>query len=156
MLLKRLLATCFTHFKPEKLKKRVIKLSFDTNFRLIGISTRLSAHKLSWLLNAQIDTRFKQIDDLVLTSNQNENNLAFAVYEFEAKSDLIYKLIENKKSSGILIKKLNIDYLLKIEGSFSEKTIDQLVKKIRKTESINACLLIDNKNIKQKDIDLLA
>ena len=132
------------------MKKKLIKLSIDTNFSLIGISTRLSAHKLSWLLNTQLETNFKQVGDLLLA------DIHYAVYEHNAKSDLTYKLIENKNNSGTLIKKLNnIDYLLKVEGDFSEKHIENLVKKIRETDNIIACLSINNQNLKQKELDLL-
>lgn len=138
------------------LKKKIIKLSFETDFQLIGISTRLSAHKLSWLLNIQIDTNFKQVDDLLIKKNENGLGLNFAVYEYETKSGLIYKLFENKNNSGIFIKKLNnIDYLLKIDGNISEKNKERLIKKIRETESVVACLSIDIQNIKQKEMNLL-
>jgi hypothetical protein len=132
------------------MKKKLIKLSIDTNFSLIGIATWLSAHKLGWLLNTQLETNFKQVGDLLLA------DIHYAVYEHNAKSDLTYKLIENKNKSGTFIKKLNnIDYLLKVEGDFSEKHIETLVKRIRETDNIIACLSINNQNLKQKELDLL-
>ena len=138
------------------MKKKIIKLFIDTDFRIIGISTRLSAHKLSWLLNSELTTDFKQIDDLILKSTDSYTDLHHAVYEYSTRTGITYKLIENKNNTSILIKKLNnIDYLLKIEGDFSEKNTELLVKRIREIENIIACLNIQTQTFKQKELDLI-
>ncbi|MEN8118756.1 MAG: IPExxxVDY family protein [Bacteroidota bacterium] len=139
------------------MKKKVIKLSVENEFKLIGIATSFSTHKLSWLLNTRLNTDFKQTKDLILRSKDSEKDTNYSVYEYDTKSGITYSLIENNSNSGILIKQLNnIDYLLKIEGGFSDKNMEQLTKKIRETDHIIACLIIDIQNIKQKEIDLIS
>jgi len=133
------------------LKKKIIKLSIETKFKLIGIATRISAHKLSWLLNTELNTDFKQASDLIL------NNTNHAIYEHDTNTGVFFHLIENKNDSVTLIKQLkNIDYLLKIEGDFSKNQITQLTKKIRNIESITACLTIDIQKLKQKEVELIS
>jgi len=124
---------------------------------LIGIATRISAHKLSWLLNTKLDINFQQVSDLILKSTEPGKNSNYAQYEYDTNIGILYRLIENKCDSGILIKQLNnIDYLLKIEGDFSENQLTKLVKKIRDTESISACLKIDIQKLKKKELDLIS
>ena len=55
------------------MKKKIIKLSVESEFMLIGISARVSTHKLSWLLNSKLSVDFKQAEDLVIESNNPEN-----------------------------------------------------------------------------------
>ncbi len=139
------------------MKKKIIKLSVETDFKLIGIATRISTHKLSWLLNNNLQTDFKQADDLFLNSTEAEKNNTYAIYAYDTNTELSYRLIENKTDSGTLIKQLkNIDYLLKIEGDFSENQQTQLIKKIRTFENIDACLIIDIQKLKQKEIELIS
>ncbi len=135
------------------LKKKVIKLLVEAEFKLIGIATRFSTHKLSWLLNTNLNTDFKQTSDLILKSKNSGKDTNYSIYEYDSKSGITYSLIENNNNTGILIKQLNnIDYLLKIEGESSDKHIEELAKKIRETDHIIACLIIDTQSIKQKDL----
>ena len=139
------------------MKKKVIKLTIDAEFKLIGIATRFRTHKLSWLLNTNLNTDFKQTSDLILKSKNSEKDTNYSIYEYDSKSGITYSLIENNNNEGILIKQLNnIDYLLKIEGAFSNKHIEELAKKIRETDHIIACLIIDTQNIKKKDLDQIS
>lgn len=139
------------------MKKKIIKLSVETEFKLIGISTRISTYKLSWLLNSNLKTDFKQASDLILKSKDPGKSANYSIYEYDTKTGIIYSLIQNKNNTGTLIKQLNnIDYLLKVEGDFSDKYIEQLAKKIRETENIIACLIIDNHKLKQKELDLIS
>jgi len=136
------------------LKKKVIKLQINTEFKLIGIVSRLSAYKLSWLFNKEINTEFKQTHDLVLKSPGKDK--VFVVFESDTNKDVTYRLIENKNDSGTLIRQLsNVDFLLKIDGGFSDKNIEHLIKKMRSIDDIIASLSIDILTLKQKEISLL-
>ena len=139
------------------MKGKLIKLLDETEFMLIGIASRLSMHKLIWLLNNKLNTNFKQADDIVYTKNKQADTINFTIYTHEESSELIYRVIENKNTSGILINQLkNIDYLLKIEGDLHKSQLNNINKNIREIANINASLIIDIKNIKQKEIDLIS
>ena len=139
------------------MKSKIIKLLDKTEFKLIGIASRLSIHKLIWLLNSKLNTNFKQADDIVYTKNKQSETINFAIYTHEENSELIYRIIENKNISGILVKQLkNIDYLLKFEGEIHDNQLNTINKNIREIENINASLIIDIKNIKQKEIDSIS
>ncbi len=109
-------------------------------------------HKISWLLNQELNFDFHRLDEM----NEKDSDIAFSVYQHE-NDTAIFSLIENKSQKGILIKKLNtIDYLLKIEGEFTKYELEQILKKIRQTSGILACLNIDLSVLKKRDIDLLS
>ncbi|MCF6239832.1 MAG: IPExxxVDY family protein [Bacteroidales bacterium] len=133
------------------MKTKIINLNEDAEFNLLGISSKLSMHKISWLLNQQLDFNFHRFDE------HGESNLdkEFSVYQYEDDT-AIYNLIENKSKDGLLLKKLNtIDYLLKIEGELTKLDFEQLQKKIRQIPEVYACLNIDISVLKKKELDLL-
>lgn len=134
------------------MKEKIIRLSESQEFKLLGISSKLSMHKISWLLNQELNFDFHRLDEM----NEKDSDIAFSVYQHE-NDTAIFSLIENKSQKGILIKKLNtIDYLLKIEGEFTKYELEQILKKIRQTSGILACLNIDLSVLKKRDIDLLS
>ncbi len=134
------------------MKEKIISLSDGQEFKLLGISSKLSMHKICWLLNQELNFDFHRLDEM----NEKDTDKAFSVYQHE-NDTAIFSLIENKSKKGSLLKKLNtIDYLLKIEGAFTNYELEQIQKKIRQTSGILACLNIDLSVLKKREIDLLS
>ena len=108
-------------------------------------------HKLSWLLNENLNFDFHRLDE------ENPSERKFAVYQHETEQ-ATYSLIENKSNTeGLLIKKLpNIDFFLKIEGDISKTELEKIIKKIKEADNIYACLQIELSKLKKKDIELLS
>ena len=133
------------------MKEKILKLQENIHFKLLGISSKLSIHKLSWALNENLNFEFQRLE------SENENSgKEFEIFHHETPQ-AVFSLIENKSNSGLLIKKLpNIDYFLKIEGNIFEENLNLLIKKIRQTSNIYACLIIDISLLKKKDIELLS
>lgn len=134
------------------MKEKVISLPENYDFRLLGISSNLSIHKLGWLLNTRLSFNFSLLD----TPLKASENTDFSVYQHEGSQGVV-NLVENKNKSGLLIKKLpNIDYLLKIDGFYSQKDFDLLVKNIRQIADIYACLIVDVNVLKKTELNLIS
>lgn len=134
------------------MKEKIIRLSESKEFKLLGISSKLSMHKISWLLNQELNFDFHRIEEM----NEIDSDNTFSVYQHE-NNTTTFTLIENKSSKGLLLKKLNtVDYLLKIEGEITNSELEQTQKKIRSIQGILACLNIDLSVLKKKDMDLLS
>ncbi len=135
----------------HELKEKVINLSGDADFELIGISSKLSMHKLSWQLNQLLAFDFRRLDEDIDTAKDRK----FSVYQYDA-ANATYILLENKSRGALLLKKLpNIDYLLKIEGDLTDSEFKSLIKKIRQVPDVYACLNIELSVLSKKEIDLL-
>lgn len=118
-------------------KNRVIKLTVepDFNFTLIAISTSLNDYNLSWALNENLNISLKRDEDIELISGEEKT---FSLYRCcKGEQALSYSLVCNKSDSGILVKEMsNIDFFLKIEGSFFEGEADQIIDSIKNTKNI--------------------
>ena len=132
------------------MKKKIIKLSLNRQFQLIGIVTNLSSYKLSWLINSNIEFNLAQLDDIVIENNNKTQN--FSSYVFEDISEVTYNLISNKSDNNILIKKLkNIDFFIKIEPNLTDKQKNNLIEKLKKIDNIISVLEIDTQNLSSTD-----
>ena len=132
------------------MKKKIIKLSVNRQFQLIGIVTNLSSYKLSWLINTNIGFKLTQHHDIIVESKNETQN--FPSYVFEDISGVTYNLISNKTDNCILIKKLkNIDFFIKIEPSLSDNKKNNLIEKLKNINNITSVLEIDTKNLSSPD-----
>ncbi|MBN1251889.1 MAG: IPExxxVDY family protein [Bacteroidales bacterium] len=137
------------------MKKKIIKLSINRQFQLIGINSNLSSYKLSWLINSNISFKFTQSDDIIFENRKNNKKLYFSCYVFEDDDEVIYNLISNKTEDGVLLKSLkNIDFFLKIEPYISEYQINKLLNDLKKIENIITVLEINTDNLKLKDLEV--
>ena len=132
------------------MKKKIIKLSVERHFQLIGIVTNLSSYKLSWLINSNIGFKLTQLDDIIVENKNETQN--FSSYVFEDVSEVTYNLISNKSDNGILIKKLkNIDFFIQIEPNLSDNQKNNLIEQLKEIDNIISILEIDTQNLSSVD-----
>jgi len=138
------------------LSKKIIKLSVNREFQLIGIVSDLSSHKLSWLINSNIGLKLSQLDDIIIKNINNVEQQNFSCYGFDSINGITYNLISNKTNNGILIKKLkNIDFLFQIEPKVPKIKKNKLVEQLKKIDSIISILEIDIKKLSSNAFKLL-
>ncbi|HZJ74136.1 MAG TPA: IPExxxVDY family protein [Perlabentimonas sp.] len=127
------------------MKKKQIKLEIpaeQTSF--IAIACTLSIHKFVWELNNALDISLSESNEICI----NEN--CFPVFKDEmslANKSIV--IIKNRIETGVLIQKLvNIDYILKIRGPFTEEEVKVIMGKIKKITSVIAVIQIDPSKFK--------
>ena len=134
------------------MKQKVHTLSNDKNFKLIGIASHLSPYKLSWSLNKELDARFQQSENLILSDKSSTKPLIFSTYKFEDGNDSLYTLYSNRSEDAVLLKSIrNIDYVLKYEGIISDQLFKLYIEKLKKIRNILTAFEIDNEQIKPKE-----
>ena len=134
------------------MKKKIIKLSINRQFQLIGIVSNLSSYKLSWSINSKIGFNLSQLGDIIVENKRNDDKLCFSSYVFEDKSEITYNLISNKTDNGVLIRKIkNIDFILKIEPEISENQKNNIIEKLKEIDNIISVLEINTESLNQGD-----
>jgi hypothetical protein len=144
-------------FKIYLLKAKVLTLSGDKEFKIIGIASHLSDYKLSWLLNEELNFSFRQTEDINIEAAKDPESHKFSTYKYEVGSSELYSLISNRSGMMILVKSLkNIDYILKIEGKVSTSLLNDLIEKIKKIKNILTAFEIDQQSLKPKELEMIA
>lgn len=137
------------------MKTKVHTLLSEKDYRLIGIASHLSAHKISWLFNEEINSRFQLSENLIVEDKKTNEAYKFSTYKFEDEGDDLYTLYANRTEQSILLKSIkNIDYIIKYEGFMSENTFNQYLQKIKQLKNILTAFEIDKTQLKQKEREL--
>ncbi len=138
------------------MKKKIHKLSTESNNKLIGIVSHLSIHQISWLLKQNFNMPFYATESLKII-NKNKEAVDFSTYICEYSKDLLYILFGNKSNNEILIKSnKSIDYILKCSGNFSQDTFLNLLKQIRNLNNIITAFEIDISELRKSEQQLFS
>lgn len=137
------------------MKTKVHTLSTEKDFKLIGIASHLSAHKISWLFNEGLNSKFQQSENLILTDKNTSALHKFPTYKYEDEGDSLYTLYSNRTEQSILLKSIkNLDYILKYEGFITEITLNEYVEKIKKLKHILTAFEIKIEQLKTKEREI--
>lgn len=143
------------------------------DFKLISIHTSLLDYKLAYLLNKELSTSFKRLED-VLILEDSEQKAEFSVYDYEDEARFVHwYLIENKhhgasnipienglfgtinetvnRTSYLIPEKKKTDFLVKISGDVDSYLVQQTLKSINKMEQVMTSYEIDITTLKSKD-----
>jgi len=130
----------------------------ENNFILIGISSHQSDYKLSWAINKKIGIQLKaQGTPLTIKQGQSPKQEFTKFLSDDSESMVSYSLVSNYSENGYLIPKLkNIDFILKISGSFNPGFKDDILGKLKEVEIINLAFELEKpaKTITKKLSDL--
>jgi len=112
-----------------------IKLNIDLkpDFELVGISTPLLAHKVSFFLNSSLKFRLNRIDDLEVIDAKNKSSHFFKRFEYhDDQFRKTYYLISNKDQGKFCLPDYPmLDYIILVKGNYEEEEKSKLVKDIR-------------------------
>ncbi len=140
----------------------------DNNYTLIGIHTTLEEFKLAYFLNLKLKTKFAKAK-YDLDFENKKSNASFPVYEYlNTKFNHNWFLIVNKykskskpiktglfSSSNIIThlisEKKEIDFFLKLEGSFDDEFIVDAVVNINKISQVITSYTINPNTLKSKE-----
>ena len=135
-----------------KTRKHKLEYKEDFDFLLLGLASNENDYRLIWRINNVFNYSFERSDNLrVVISNSEEMEFSHYTYDDE-NTFLYYRIMSNKCDKGVLIEELkNIDYLLIIQGDFSESFVTGFVSKMKKIENIHGVFRISPANLKNKE-----
>lgn len=115
------------------------------DFELIGLSSHLPPHRLSWELNQHLEWRF--CFSHVLEIPQRSGTSKHAIYRFFEQDDSetrTYYLVENKAQGGTIARFQGgaaLDYLIQVSDEFS--SIEQTIARMRGVRGIQYIQALD-------------
>ena len=133
--------------------KHVLKLDFDYDFALIGISCHLKDYRLSWAINKILGIDLQKGDqDLEIYDKKNGKREYFAISEFfDEDEEAMYYLISNRCPDGYLVPEhREADFFLMIrDGSHTDA--EQIADRIRSIDFVLTCFTVNIDRLKSKE-----
>ena len=130
--------------------KKVHKLNIpiEIDFFIIGIVCNDSDYRLSWQINATLETNLSRDQDIVL--KQKQNQFPFSLFSYEDEELFLkYSLIKNKSQSTFFIpEQKNFDFFLKISGELTESDVEIIVASIRSIPEVSIALHVSPQELK--------
>ena len=138
------------------MKKQKLVVDFDYNFKLFGIISPASEHKLAWELNRGLNINMIKNDDININFLNNKN-LIISNFLFE-KEESILRLLKNKSvgmpatSNLFLVPELKqFDYLLTIGGFEQTFKPENVVVRLGQINVIHNVINLDVLKLKSKE-----
>jgi len=135
------------HSKKKNLR---LDVNHDINFSLIGISSHENDYRLVWAINNSLKIQYIRTDNLVVHYPKLKIDAEFSRFAYvDEERIMTYYLISNRCPDGILFPEIkNIDFLMQVVGELNSKSIDALLKSLRKIDIISAAYFIKPEMIK--------
>lgn len=139
------------------MKTKIHILSEEGDFKLFAIGTQLNDLKISWLFNEEMNCKFQQTSDLIVSDRNKDRINSFGVFMYEDGPDSTFTLYSNRSDNGILLQSIrSINYILKYQGQLSDKQLKQFTDKIRRLKNVLSVLEINKKSLKLKERKLFS
>ncbi len=155
--------------------RHTLKIEYDYDFVLIGISSHEKDYRLCWALNNALEIELTKTESLEIKSRKQDTPSFFSLFKYENEDEfkeffILSNLSENKqfvskedtlfnKSSkgsqstenGILIPEhKQMGYFFIIKGEVSDKEVEAVIKNIKKIDMILTAVQIDAAELKSK------
>lgn len=154
--------------------KYTLKIEYDYDFVLIGISSHEKDYRLCWALNKVLEIELTRTDSLEIKSKKQDTPSFFSLFKYENNDEfkeyfVLANLSEDRQfaskehtlfnkgkepsstESGILIPEhRQMDYFFIIRGEMDDTTIENLLRKLKGIEFILTAVRIDVEELKSK------
>lgn len=155
--------------------KHTLKIEYDYDFVLIGISSHEKDYRICWALNKTLGFDLTKSESLEIKSKKQNTPSFFSLFKYENTEEFMeYFVISNRSENklfgtdentlfskgargshatenGILIpehKQMNCFFV--IRGEVEENGIEEIIQKIKEIDIVLTALSIDVKTLKSK------
>ncbi len=141
---------------PQKIKRVQLKLNPINEFIILGIVSTEPDYKLSLSINTKFRISLRNASPVNVTENNGEQLIFSRFTDNTMAPGVVFNLVSNRTDKKFLLKKLkNIDYILQVYDPENEYDQDDIAKKLREINSINAVFKIDLNTFKDKNLHFL-
>ncbi len=127
---------------PRKLK---LDIEFTPEFSLTGVVCAQKDYRLCWLINKQLDTDLKRLQDFIFRPDNTSNPGRFSVFHHNLPQLMKrYFLVSNKSNENTLLgDHRNLDYLFLIKNPGDDVLTRNISKELRSIPAVEAALNLD-------------
>jgi hypothetical protein len=138
-------------------KRHKLDMAIREDYCLLGIVSDEPAYRLCWLFNQAMGTAFRRSDDLKLYHRKLEGDQVFPLFLYlDDQSMLSYRIIGNRSDEGFFLDELkNLDFLVHIQGAFSEESVSAFIKQATEIREVRMCVPVDLDRVRNKERLLL-
>ena len=154
--------------------KHTLKIEYDYDFVLIGISSHAKDYRLCWALNNALEVELTKIESLEINTKKDTPSF-FSLFKYENTDEFIEYFVlanwsENKQQdakentlfgkkgkeshsteNGILIPEhKQMNYFFVIRGETPDGAVEAIFKKIKEIDLVLTAVLIDVSELKSK------
>lgn len=132
--------------------KHILKLEYDYDFILVGISCHLKDYRLSWAINKQLNIELvKSEKELEIFDRKEGKTERFSMLEYQdPETETQYILIANRCAEGYLVPEYRqADYFLIVREGFHLNE-DELTERIREIDFVLTAFTVNIEGLKSK------
>ncbi len=135
------------------MKKSKLFVDFEYDFELLGISSSVKFHKLSWAINNHLNIKLVKQEDYLLdeTSTDSGGILNFLFTDDSCEFQIFRNKSPDNDKLYILPEMSHYDYVIKINGQFQTFAVQEVLKQLREVKYIEYIAAIPLERIKSKD-----
>lgn len=149
------------------MSNKTLKIDYNYNFELVGISDNIPDYKLCWILNTVLNWRLEKKQDININHAKTKhlyNNAPqlfeqnqiiesnHTLYAYKDESNAInYRIITNKNNGLLLLPELpKINHLLLIDDWIEENKLTYILEKINQIPFISTAFKLNFKKFSNK------
>ena len=132
--------------------RRRLRINYEINFLLFGISSHVKDYRLCGELNKTLDIDLVKVEDMELELGKDENDLGYSHYIYEDEDMHVkYKVLSNRGDTSWLVsEQRGVDYFLLIEGACEALDKAAILGKIKQAGVVLAGYELDPNQLKSK------
>lgn len=154
--------------------KHTLKIEYDYDFVLIGISSHEKDYRLCWALNNVLGIDLTKTESLEIKSKKQIAPSFFSLFNYENEDEFVeYFVIANQSENKLVASKTNtlfvkgtkepgpadgilipehkqMDYFFVIKGEVDDEKTSEVIKKIKEIDLILAAVRLDVSELKSK------
>jgi hypothetical protein len=141
---------------PRKIKRVQLRLNPIDEFIMLGIVSAEPDYKLSLSINRKFRISLSNATPVKVAHKPGEELVFSRFTDNKTTPGVVFNLISNRSEKMFLLKKLkNIDYIFQAYDPENEYDQDDIARRLRETDSINAVFKIDLNSFKDKNLHFL-
>lgn len=134
------------------MSKKILRVEYDFDFTLIGISSSARDYRLCWFINKNLPLRFHRDVDLTIYNDfGNESYHSCFKYSMENLETDLYILSNKSGSEYILPESKESDFLLLSTETLNYEEEKFILNGLNKIEVVQTAFLLDANSFKSKE-----
>ncbi|AFD08412.1 hypothetical protein D3C87_1654920 [compost metagenome] len=134
------------------MNKKILKVSFDYDFTLIGIIAPARDYRFCWFFNKELFFNLVKTDEIILTNKLNQEVYFSKYHQFFEEGEQDFYVLANKGSEGYLVpERKEVDFFLLIHNMNYKADKETLLSRINKMSITQTAFFIDANQLKSRD-----
>ncbi len=134
------------------MSKKILRVEYDFDFTLIGISSSVRDYRLCWYINKHLPLRFQRDTDLIIYNEiGNESYHSCFKFSMENLETDLYLLSNKSGTEYIVPESKESDYFIVSTEALNSDEEKAIVNGLNKIEVVQAAFMLDANSFKSKE-----